>query len=242
MKVLGYIPLHYGAEYLEQAIKSIAPVCDKIIVLYTKTPSYGHTTDIECPEQEWQLKFIALNASEKVEWKSYNRFAYEGHHRSEIFKFTEGYDMMVTVDADEVWDTQSLRQALEDASLLDNRHIQVNGFVHFWKSFNTICKDGFLPVRIHNLKSSNEVQGCVNGTIYHFGYAQKDEIMIYKWMIHGHQNELRPGWMEKYINWTKGENDVHPVAIGIWNPEPFDKENLPDSLKEHENYNKEDIS
>lgn len=241
MKILGYIPLFYGAEYLETAIKSIAPVCDKIIILYTQNPSYGHGTTDENPEKEWQLKFIAQNASEKVEWKSYERFAHEGQHRSEIFKFTEGYDMVVTCDADEVWDTEILKQSLEDASKLDNRFIQINGFVHFWKSFNHICTDGFLPVRIINLHSDNPVQGCVNGKIYHFGYAQGMEIMEYKFKIHGHKSELREDWWGKYLDWKEGDEDVHPVAINLWTPYRFDKTTLPEILKNHENYNKDII-
>lgn len=242
MKILGYIPCHYGSEYLEVAIKSIEPVCDKIIILYTQNPSFSHSGQLENPDKEWQLKFIAQNASPKVEWKSYERFSHEGQHRGEIFNFSDGYDMIVTCDTDEVWDTEVLKQSLEDASKLDNRYIQVSGFVHFWKSFNHICTDGFLPVRIINLHSDNPVQGCVNGKIYHFGYAQSQKMMEFKWSgIHGHQNELREDWWDRYLDWKEGMEDLHPVAIGLWNAQPFDKTTLPDLLKNHENYNKEVI-
>lgn len=241
MKVCGYIMLHYGAEYLEVAIKSIEPVCDKIFIIYSQKPSHSHSTDMENPEKEWQLKFIAQNTSPKVEWCSYERFAHEGQHRGEIFNLCEGFQMVVNVDADEVWDTEVLKQSLEDASKLDNRFIQVNGFVHFWKSFNHICTDGFLPVRIINLHSDNPVQGCVNGKIYHFGYAQKLEIMEYKTKIHGHKSEIREDWWNKYLDWKEGDEDVHIVSKNLWTPYRFDKTTLPEILKNHENYNKDVI-
>lgn len=241
MKVCAYIMCHYGAEYLEVSIKAIEPVCDKIFIIYSQKPSHSHGTIDECPEKEWQLKFIAQNASPKVEWKSYELFSHEGAHRNEIFNFTDGFDICVNADADEVWDTESLKQAIEDASKLDNRFIQVNGFVHFWKSFNHICTDGFLPVRIINLHSDNPVQGCVNGRIYHFGYAQNIEMMEYKWKIHGHHSELREDWWSKYLDWKEGDEDVHPVAKNLWTPYRFDKTTLPEILKNHENFHKDVI-
>lgn len=241
MKILAYIPCHYGSEYLSEAIKSIELCVDKIIILYTQKPSYGYGTEIECPETEWALKFIAQNASPKVEWKSYERFSHEGEHRNEIFKFAEGFDIVMTVDADEVWDTEVLKETLKEVAKTDSRYIQVKGWTHFWKSFNHACYDGFQPVRFHNLHSENKEQLAVEGKIYHFGYAQKEEIMDYKWEIHGHKSEIRKGWTYMYKNWQYGKDDVHPVSIGLWNPTPFDKTTLPEILKNHENYNKEVI-
>ena len=43
---------------------------------------------------------------------------------------------------------------------------------------------------------------------------------------------------EKYFSWVPGMNDVHPVAIGLWNPQSFEKEMLPEVLKKHPNYDK----
>jgi len=242
MKVCAYIMLHYGSEYLDAAIKSIEPCVEKIFIIYTRKPSHNHSTDMECPDKDWQLKFIALNSSPKVEWHEYESFAYEGQHRDEIYKLAGGYDICVTVDSDEVWDTDTLKLSIEEASKMDNTHIQIDGFIHFWKSFNHVCRDWFHPVRILNLNGTNKVQGCVRSTIYHFGYAQREDIMRYKLSCHGHKSEFREGWLENtYLNWKDGVNDVHPVSIGLWNPESFDKATLPEILKNHENYNKEEI-
>lgn len=243
MKVCAYIMLHYGAEYLEACIKALDPCVDKIFIIYSQKPSHGFNAGIECPDKEWQMKFIAQNASKKVEWHSYELFHHEGEHRREAFKFSEGYDVMVNADADEVWDVESLKEAIKEAYNTDSRYIQVHheGWFHFWKSFNHVCRDGFQPVRLHNLNSQNTDQKVVKGTIYHFGYAQSDQTMLYKLAGHGHRNEFRDKWLNMYLEWKEGVNDVHPVAVGLWNPEPFDKSTLPDILKEHDNYEKDVI-
>ena len=50
MKTLAYIPLHYGREYLEACITSIEPHVDKILILYTESPSYGQNRGLRNPE------------------------------------------------------------------------------------------------------------------------------------------------------------------------------------------------
>jgi len=66
--------------------------------------------------------------------------------------------------------------------------------------------------------------------------------MRYKLDIHGHKSELRPNWLEeKWLNWKEGISDLHPVSIGLWSTETFDKTTLPEILKQHINYNKDVI-
>lgn len=232
-KVLAYIPLHYGKEYLECAIKSVDNFVDKIIILYSATPSFGVLTDIPCPDTELDLYNIAHAASTKIEWVNVSA-KFEGEHRNQIFNYSEEYDIILPLDADEVWDQKSLEENLIKVESLPYARFGVVGFITFWKSFNTVCRDQYAPVRILKPKEGGG-ELAIEGTIYHFGYAQDQAIMDYKWSIHGHQDELRAGWKDMYLNWTD-EMDVHPVAEGIWNPEAFDKTILPDFLKEHPNY------
>src|SRR5579859_6281075 len=103
-KILGYVPLHYGGEYLDAAIKQAEPYCEKIIILYTSTPSYGYGTNIPCPENEAELMNIAYSASKKIEWRNISATG-EGQHRGLIFRIAEQgrYDGVLTFDADEVF-------------------------------------------------------------------------------------------------------------------------------------------
>lgn len=244
MKVLAYIPLHYGAEYLEAAIKSVLPCVDCVLILYTKKPSYGYDDEIECPDSEEALKDIAYRAAgDKIHWIDVTGMArQETDHRGIAFTYAQGkgFDQILAVDADEVWDTEMLKIALKKAAESPYRRINVNGWVHFWRSFTWACFDGFLPTRIYNLGDKDvKSDGIVDGRIYHFGYAQDTNIVTYKMTCHGHKSEIRPNWLkEKFLNWVPGIDDVHPVSIGLWNPVSFEKETLPQVLKEHPNYDK----
>lgn len=242
MRVIGYIPLMYGAEYLEACIKSMENHCEKILVVYTDKPSQGHGTIHKCPETEEQLKEIAMKASNKIEWHK-GQFGFEAEHRNYILKYTTGYDLVFTLDSDEVVDSSKLSHALKLAYESDKRHIGIAGFVNFWRSFNYACYDGFTPYRIVNLRNSGGT-GVVELPIYHFSTAQKLEIVRFKWNVSGHKDELRRNWIDDvYLRWTPENQiqDLHPVAFGLWNATPFDKENLPDILKQHPNFNKEII-
>ena len=241
MKVMAYYPIHYGTEYLESSIKSIDDQVDKILILYSATPSYGHLTDIECPESENDIKDVAFSASSKIVWKKIEAYN-EGNHRNIGFQESNDYDIMLTLDSDEVWNPTSLDKCIKETYDGEAWRRNITGFVHFWKSFNWVCRDGFQPGRIFNLRRNNNIEVPIEGIIYHFGYAQSNKIIDYKFEIHGHKNEIKPGWLENtYYKWEPGMKDLHPTG-GAWDQAiPFDKNSLPDILKSHPNYDKEII-
>jgi GT2 family glycosyltransferase len=244
MKVIAYMPLHYGAEYLKESIQSVAPFVDKIMIFYTNKPSYGFGTNIPCPESEQMLKTIAEEASDKVVWIS-SYWGNEGAHRGAIYQYSEGYDVILTFDADEVFEPMDIENALKYVYESPQKYFGVNGYVNFWKSFNWEVRDFFRPIRFINLNSKNTEQGEVYQRIYHFSCAQKEEIMKYKYKIHGHHDELKPDWLNKYyFTWspTNMVQNLHPTALGIWGDAlPFDRTTLPESLKKHINYTKDII-
>lgn len=242
-KVLAYVPLHYGKEYLRESLLSIEPFVEKIIILYTEKPSYGFGTTVQCPETEGELKEIALSVSDKVEWIKISP-GNEGEHRGYIYRLSEGYDGILSIDADEIFDQDDLPVAIDLADKSGKRYIGFGGYINFWKSFNYACYDGFTPIRYINLKNT-EGQYVVPCKVYHFSTAQSIETMKYKLLIHGHKNEIRPGWFEEvYQKWTPGAKiplGLHLVSYNLWEATPYNKELLPLSLRRHPNYNKDVI-
>lgn len=239
-KILAYAPVHYGCEYIKEAIQSVAPLVNKIVILYTKKPSYGFGTDIQCPDTEEALRNIAEAASEKVQWVS-DQWGTEGEHREAIYKYSEGYDIIIAFDADEVFNQEDLPKALETVYHGTARYWGVEGYINFWKTFDWHVFDFFRPIRFTNLRNTwGEAE--VHQTIYHFSCCQRDEIMNYKYKIHGHKDEISGDWLrDKYYAWTP-ENRVqflHPASQQIWGDAlAYDKTTLPESLKLHPNYNK----
>jgi len=243
-KVIAYCPLHYGAEYLDAAIRAIAPFVEKIIILYTSQPSYGYGTTMPCPESEAELHNIARTASEKVEW--HNVTAYnEGQHRGLIYKFAEGYDGILAFDADEFFEPADVQAFIDYCHASPCRYFGVDGYINFWKSFNYACYDGFRPIRYINLHNKEHQDLNAKCRIYHFSTAQRMEIMRYKLDIHGHKKEIRPNWLgDIYEAWTPGmeiPQGLHLVSLDLWNAVPFDKSVMPEVLKAHPNFGKEVI-
>ena len=52
MKILAYCALHYGAEWLEWAIRSVEPLVDEYHIFYTPHPSHGHISNVPLPKNE----------------------------------------------------------------------------------------------------------------------------------------------------------------------------------------------
>lgn len=238
-KVLGYIPLHYGAEYLRESIRSMDPHVEKIIVVYCPKGSQGHATSTPCPESEELLMRIAHESSQKIEWHKVQFFG-EGAHRSYIMQFSEGYDIIFTLDADEIVNQDDIGPAIQQAFESDKRNISIKGFINFWRNFEHVCLDGFLPFRMINLRN-REGNATIECRIYHFGTCQSINTIRYKWLVSGHKNEIKHDWIDGcYLKWTPENNfgDLHPVSRDLWNTIPFDKNTLPEDLKQHPNFNK----
>jgi len=239
MRVIGYIPLHYGKEYLRETILSMLPWVEELWIIYSSKGSQGHHTNLQPPDTKEELYDIAMTISEKVKWAD-GEFFGENKHREWILQKAKGFDLVFTLDSDEIVNQEDIGPALEAAYKSNARQIAINGFINFWKSFDHVCMDGFQPIRIQNLRNASG-QETVNCRIYHFGYCQRLETMQYKWNVSGHKNELRNNWINsKYLAWSRENQiqDLHPVAMNLWNAQPFDKTTLPELLKNHPNYNK----
>ena len=231
MKVCAYVPLLYGKEYLEYSIRSYMDVVDKIYILYTDKPSYGHNSGFVNTESEQELKDIVFSTTNKAEWIKVDANN-EGAHRGHISQFSRNYDMTVSTDYDEVWKTEDLERALKQAYDMPYRRYGIAGFLNFFRDFNNVCTDGFRPHRIYKESGNGEYLN-LEATIYHFGYAISEASMRGKWACHGHHDELRPNWInEVYLNPNVTTN-LHPVAHGIWNLHPFDKYILPQFMHKH---------
>lgn len=167
----------------------------------------------------------------------------ESEHRNAMEKYAKesGYDVMFVLDSDEVWQPETIKKVITSAEALKASHLMPAHswrlpMAHLWQGFNLICRDPCMPERVAFPQVPVE-NGWVPmpsdmAPIYHFGYAISDELMAYKWKIHGHKAELRPGWMEE--KWlARATQDVHPTNLNFWNAEPFDKSLLPDIMRRH---------
>ena len=258
MKLVSLTVLHYGREWLEWALRAVYPFVDEMHVFYTPHPSHGHQqTRHKCPDSKEELHGI-VSAFPTARWHETTQFYDEGPQRdyARDFCLEQGADLIVVVDADEVWDPDDLNQSIEEASgkpgLWKSR---IKG--NLWKGVNWVCRDELSPDRFispgshaasRSLRSSREPRYLSGPGFWHFGYAVSMQSMLYKLSIHGHKDELRKDWAFIYQNW-KGLEDtpldgVHPTNTrdsttgkAFWVPEPFDRREIAHLVGDHPYFN-----
>ena len=244
MKIVGYIMIHYGSEYLADAIRSIDPFVSEINILYSEFPTHQPPIlGMICPDSRKKLHDIVKATSEKCKWREVNlkkQIKEENQHLAKAFSYSKGVDLMLRLDSDEVWDQDSLQNCIDQAVNTDSRYIGVCAMTTLWRSFDHAVFDRWAPHRIHNMKSRKKKPINIDGTIYHFGYAINEATMVYKLSIHGHKHEFPTGWADRWLNWTPGTigENWHPNTDAYWHSvEPFDKYTLPEFMHTHPYFN-----
>ena len=244
IKVLGFMTIHYAGDYLKESLLSVVDYVDKFVVAYSKQPSQGHGTDLACPDSEEYIYETCKEVlGDKLIWDRADRYGAENEHRNVRYKYSQGFDLILTVDSDEVYKSDELPASFDYAFWGVDKFYGIDGYVNFWRSFNHACFDGFRPIRLENLHRQNNTQDLtLKQTIYHFSTCQPEAIMRYKYKVFGHANEIKKNWLdETFYGWTSENNisDLHCVSYNLWNAVPFDKNTLPESLKMHKNFNKD---
>lgn len=254
MKVIAYTALRYGRDYYDAAIRSVIDAVDEYHVLYAMQPSHGHYDPTPCPETEEELYQIAADrAGSKLQWHR-GVWQYEGQQRDSIHQYAPDADVIIVLDADEVWQPETVEAVVHDGGQWIGTYEQRrNGgvrrirvpMIHFWRSMHrAILHDPAYPVRVILPNNQLEEEFTTNvKPIAHFGYAQRPEIVAYKWRIHGHFNELRRDcdWFNE-VFMANRQTDCHPVGSEYWNPEPVNPlDYLPEWIAEHPYYGMEVI-
>lgn len=248
MRIVGFMALHYGLDYIQYAIESIIDYVDILHIAYSPVGSHGVTTPVPCPESERELRLLAYKAAgRKLVWHR-DTWPHEGAQRDMIYEYEPTADIIVVCDSDEVWHGGLLERALLTLQPFDDaRRFWRVPMVHYWRSFRRcMIADYSYPIRIispgrgaldmMNMHSIPNEFGYIN----HFGYAIKPDLMRYKWLIHGHRGEYRQGWFDDiYMNRNR-ETDLHPAGNDSWNyaiVDPLDY--MPDWMIEHPFYDME---
>jgi hypothetical protein len=244
--------IHYGVDYLSYALRSVYDYVDELHIFYTPTPSHGHITNLPPIEtkEELQRAAFAYDPDKKVRWYTMLNVKYEGEQRdlALLTVVNAGAELVLVLDCDEVWPENTLYNTLQLAENGNCRDNLVN-MIHLWGSFNWACRDDGWPVRIINLMREDGICYLPReaGPVYHFGYAVTHKVMRYKWNIHGHKNELRPEWFNEHWNVWPPTDNSHPTngrnerGEAFWTPEPFDKSQLSELMKDHPFYGLERI-
>ncbi len=244
MRTVGFMALHYGADYLAYAIESIIDAVDVLHIAYTPEGSHGTRSPVACPESQLELQTIARRvAGRKLRWHM-DTWPHEGAQRDMIYQYEPDADIIVVVDSDEVWHGDLLRAVLKRVPSMSYRSYRIP-MVHFWRGFSRAIVDDFsFPDRIICPKNDNNPDtGTIPrewGVISHFGYAIRPDLMRYKWLIHGHRAHYRQGWLDSTYLSKERVRDLHPTNVDFWDyqvVEPLDY--MPEWMVSHPFYDME---
>lgn len=251
--VNSYTIAHYAKDYIATSLQSVYPAVDKSLIFYTPHPSHGHAVDVKPIESRQDIQDAILEypaITDKVLWYETDIWQ-EGQQRDYALSVASASAQLIAVvDYDEVWGNGVLERVLEHVWQANSaRRWLLNFSRHFWRSFNWAATDDNWPVRIIDTRHSEGVAYIPKelGEVWHFGYAIETKTLLYKLAIHGHRDELRPNWFEEKWQAWPPVDDCHPTngrkenGEGWWNPEPFDKWQLPEIMYSHPFFNLERI-
>lgn len=241
MKVISYTALHYGKEYLYYAIRSVIDHVDEHHVLYSPVGSHGSRTDRPCPDTRDELMAQATRAAgDKLRWHD-GYWDYEGQQRDSITQYAPDADVILVVDADEIWHPLTVRGALSAVEANPQYKQWRVSMIHFWRSFSrAILHDPAYPTRVINTRSTEgrETTLVPGMPICHMGYAQRPAIVEYKQHTHGHIGQWRKDDWFNTVFMTDAQSNCHPVGSEYWNPEPVDPADyMPAFMREHPYWN-----
>jgi hypothetical protein len=256
VKTIACYALHYGLEYLPWSIRSVQDAVDEIHIFYAEKPSYGHTKNIPCPEHELELQTAAHRFLRKSLFWHVGSWQNEQEHREAFLEVAHelATELILVVDADELWPPGSARATLEHAYRENNAGQWFANFQNFWRSFKYEVRDNFKPIRILDLRQMQDIYSHLElgpqaqpEPVYHFGYAISKETMAYKWTCHGHQLDLATGWLEdKFLAWSPETNqpeELYPLGSKLWQKAHRTSEHVDEIIKsmlhDHPYYNLE---
>lgn len=245
MKIIAFTRVHYGLDYLSWVIRSTMGFANQHMVLYSPEVTFGYNqTMLSCPDSRHDLFRAARSAGPRLAWLD------QSIPRTEdILAMHPGADAVLELDADEVIHpslVEDIRRRLESGELTAQTYRLP--FVHHWRSFGYVCRDGNWPVRLylpknHNGQTDFWPDGAAHGAIHHFGYARSLVDMLYKMDVSVHRPEFRTGWWEDiFLKFPERLTDLHPVCLdGFWNAESMPRAELPPVLYDHPYLNREVI-
>ena len=235
-RVIAYTALHYGADYLAYAVRSVIDHIDQYYVLYSPAPSHGHRGgSVPIPKRESRDNIHAIAkqaAGEKLIWVD-GDWTHEGQQRDYIYHVAPDADVILVLDSDEIWHSRLIERVMFAARFAksdDVTRLRIP-IIHYWRSFSRcVLHDPAFPERVIFPQVVNGQTQTLGASypINHMGYAIRPDLMRYKLSIHGHKNEfpdIDTWYQDTFL--ANAQVDCHPIGSEYWNPEtvnPLDQQ------------------
>jgi hypothetical protein len=221
--VAAGVCLHFGKDFLPYAMSSVEDVVDDYLVMYSPVANHGvYNPSLSCPETCEELQEAAFGAIPypRTRWFEYGHWRSEGEQFKAAWEHTNA-DVIVKLDADELWSVGLLADAIAHGIEQQTREIRVP-LRHYWRSFyKAFTHDPAAPGRIYlrefETGETTYTPHYERDRIHHMGYSLPVNLMRYKWQTHGHSREFRKDcdWFTDVYEANR-QHDCHPIGSDSW--------------------------
>lgn len=223
--------------FLPDVIDNITPFVEKVFVaLPTRPWSYNPQAREEVVNPTTASSFARVKSPEKLHFVE-GDWSTEEEMRNACLQLAidEGFDWLLTHDADEFYSVEAWQQILTALrNVPDSVNLLATTWYNFWKSAQYIIeydngsiKDknaGFATrcasdVRfIRGRVSSGHPPLVLDTPCYHFGWVLSDEEMLLKIKTWKHTTEFNPErWYRmKWLLWTERSRYLNPTNPTFW--------------------------
>ncbi len=236
MQIAAHMLAYNVDRYLPSAIASLLPHVDKLFVAYPSRPfnyiassrvSLGNPTPISILDP-----FLASGKLEIVhgDWEREEQTRNACLERAEA----QGFDWLLTIDADEFYSRQSWEQIRSYLSDHTNVQVIATTWYNFYKSAHYVAVDQYGGIKSTNANfaircqrglrfADRRIPSTREGVIldtpcYHYGYVMTDEEMLTKlktWSHAGDFDTMR--WFRlKWLGWRESTQHIHPTWPICW--------------------------
>lgn len=256
--VIAVYCVHYGRDYLEYSIRSIYDRVDAILIsIGLESWAYKTRNPIDPDFYQWlksiPSRFPKIRLIEGV-WNS------DEDQRNDTISYTHDFDYYFLLDFDEVYDKKSLDALYQMVEENPNHCVFKIPFVHFWRSFGYVLQEE-TPSLVGRLFRISRRRfrfkySCVSGyrkrlsidvpedicICYHFSYARIPSEIAYKLSTWTHSIDIIGDWYENvFLSWPHEPEmeNLFPLQgqDNVWiKAELFDRNDLPDVMKDHPYY------
>jgi hypothetical protein len=236
MKIATHVLLFNQEKWILKYIEAVGKHVDKIYVSYSELP-WNYNKEARHVFKNNSDLSILDNAlyKDKIEVIEGVWDLDEDQRNSCLDKAKQdGMDFLLIIDADEFYRDCDLKAMIEEIKHNPQYDYYTTPWVTFWKDFDHIIESaagttilGYPEIAV-NLKTNHRFVRCrrpsgtkvkqLNYMCYHASYVLTDDecwSKINTWG-HAHQFDTKKWYDNKWVNWDKKTENLHPISPTAW--------------------------
>jgi len=236
MQIAAHVLAYNVSRFIQPVLRNIEPFVDKIYVAHSTRPwAYVRRADQTKinPTTVGEIRAIGIGPKLEIlegDWPDEESMRNDCLSRAK----GEGFDWLITQDADEFYEEQSWQRIRSILLHSANEEHFVTTWYNFWKSSHYVLLNasgaikgtnaGFAlrcrsDLKFTDKRLTNSTRSrIVDCPCYHYAYVMNDAEMLEKISTWGHAAEFntKRWFRNKWMNWNESTRNLHPTNPVIW--------------------------